>query len=51
MRIMEKNWTVFEDVFLSCHASPFSEGAPFLGKIPVSQVVKFNLKKEKAKKK
>lgn len=48
---METNLSVFEDVFLSYHTSPFSKGTSFLGKIPVSQVVKFNLKKEKAEKK
>lgn len=42
--------TVFEDGFIRYHASPFFKGTPFLGKIPVSQVIKFNLKKEKAKK-
>lgn len=41
---------MFQDVFIRYHASPFFKGTPFLGKILVSQVIKFNLKKEKAKK-
>lgn len=41
---METNGTVFEDVFLSYHASPLSKGTPFLEQIPVSQVVKFSLR-------